>query len=129
MPVIVLAMLLPSEQCKENEYNSQVLLNGLYTHHVNTDSSSIIELETTKKGQSNSKTWVRQHKLCITASVMNKVFHHRPHTSCDSFVKRNSLSNPVRVPAIECGRKNEQKAISSYLNDQKSDGKIIKVKL
>ena len=119
-------MFSPSEQCRENEYKSQVLLNDLYNHHVNIDSSGVIELEATTRGQSKSEKWMCERKLRITASVMKVVCHHHPNTSCDSFMKKK-LSNPVRVPAIEYGRKNEQIAISSYLNDQKLNGKIIQV--
>ena len=101
-------MFSPSEQCRENKYKSQVLLNDLYNHHVNINSSGIIELEATTRGQSKSKKWICERKLCITASVMKEVCHHHPNTSCDSFIKKKLLSNPVRVPAIEYGRKNEQ---------------------
>ena len=117
----------PAEQHKEIEYKSQVILNDLYIHHVSIDSSTILELEATTRGQSKSEKWVFERKLRITASVMKQVCHHRPSTSCDSFVKRKLSSSPISVPAIEYGRKNEQLAISSYLNYHKANGKIIQV--
>ena len=57
---------------------------------------------------------------------MKEVCHHRPNTSCESFIKRKLSSNPVS--ATEYERKNEQVAIFSYLNYPKSNGRIIQVK-
>ena len=117
----------PTEECKEIDCKSQVLLNNLYIHHVSIDSSSILELKATTRGQSKSEKWLYERKLSITASVMKEVCHQRPTTSCDAFVKRKLSLSPVSVPAIEYRRKNEQLAISSYLNYQKASGKILQV--
>jgi len=55
-------------------------------------------------------------------SVMKEVFHQRECIDCKAFI-----SNPVNVPAINYGKKNEHPAIIGYEDHQKSSGKIIQV--
>jgi len=41
-----------------------------------------------------------KRKLCITASIIKEVCHHRPTTNCEVFIKRKLSCDPIDVTAI-----------------------------
>ena len=118
---------IPAKQCPKSEIVIQKRANELYSHHVCLSPSSISEIEESTRGQHESEKWYHERRLRVTASVMKEICHQRPSTSCTTFIKKKLSSTSINVPAISYGRKNENKAISSYADYHRSKGKFVQI--
>jgi len=118
----------PNQEENYKELNvQQRLIHDLYAYHLHVNATRISGLEASTRGQHESEEWYSERKLRITASIMKEVCHHRPTTSCESFVKQKLSRKPINTPAICYGRKHENAAISSYVKHQNMNGKVVNV--
>ena len=121
---------LPKQQEESvSELNvQQKVIDDLYTNHIHISATTINELETSTRGQHESEKWHSERKLCVAASIMKEVCHHRPTTSCVPFVKRKLSCKSINTPAISYGKKQHEKvAIASYVKYQNMNGKVVSV--
>jgi len=104
------------------------LLRALYEEHICIDPTEAAELELTTRNQSQSDCWHEQRKLRITASIIKTVCNRRPKTDNENFIKNKLVPKTVNSAAVKYGQRNEDIAIKCYLEHQKKEGLVVKVK-
>ena len=113
----------PSKQCITCE---TVRAIELYNQHVCVSPNSISEIEEYTQGQHKSQKWHHEWRIHITVSVMKEICHQQPSRSYTAFIKKIIILI-YRHTTNFLWKKNKSQAISSYVNYQKSKGKLFQI--
>ena len=74
------------------------------------------------RNQSECKLWHNERKLRVTSSILKTVCHRKPDTAVKPFIINKLVPKPIISLAIKHGQQNEDVAIRSYVEYQKSKG-------
>ena len=103
------------------------LIRSLYEEHVCISPSEAANVEFMTRNQSQCDLWHNERKLRITSSILKTVCHRKPVTNVKPFIINKLAPKPINSPAIKHGQQNEDVAIRSYIEYQKSMGYCISV--
>ena len=106
---------------------AQHLIRSLYEEHVCVSPSEAADVELMTRGQSQCKLWHNERKLRITSSILKTVCHRKPDTAVNPFVVNKLAPKLINSLAIKHGQQNEDIAIRSYVQYQKSKGYALSV--
>jgi len=89
---------------------------------LNLTAEDICEIEKNTMDQDQSPLWYSVRRYRLTASTFGRIFHMRPNTPPDAFVRQLLDKQKLSTKAVKWGKSQEHLALQQYVDLQLTSG-------